>query len=94
MAITIQKILLFGANGSIGSALREKFSEKSWQVVSVSRDVANGQDQLRWNPLLETIAEVLDQLRAHGPFDAVCWAQGKNCNDSIYAFDVEQHREI
>lgn len=94
MAITIQKILLFGANGSIGSALREKFSEKSWQVVSVSRDVANGQDQLRWNPLLETSAEVLDQLRAHGPFDAVCWAQGKNCNDSIYAFDVGQHREV
>ncbi len=94
MAITRQKMLLHGANGSIGSALREKFSEKSWQVVSVSRDVANGQDQLRWNPLLETSAEVLDQLRAHGPFDAVCWAQGKNCNDSIYTFDVEQHREV
>jgi NAD(P)-dependent dehydrogenase (short-subunit alcohol dehydrogenase family) len=63
-------------------------------VVSVSRDVANGQDQLCWNPLLETSAEVLDQLRAHGPFDALCWAQGKNCNDSIYTFDVNQHREV
>ena len=94
MGIAIQKILLFGANGSIGSALREKFAENSWQVVSVSRDATNGEDQLRWNPLLETSAEVLDQLRAHGPFDAVCWAQGKNCNDSIYAFDVEQHREV
>lgn len=94
MALAIQKILLFGANGSIGSALREKFAEKLWQVVTVSRDVANGQDQLRWNPLLETSAEILDQLRAHGLFDAVCWAQGKNCNDSIYAFDVDQHREV
>jgi NAD(P)-dependent dehydrogenase (short-subunit alcohol dehydrogenase family) len=94
MALAIQKILLFGANGSIGSALHAKFAEKSWQVVSVSRDTANGQDQLCWNPLLETGAEVLEQLIAHGPFDAVCWAQGKNCNDSIYAFDVEQHREV
>ena len=94
MAIAIPKILLFGASGSIGAALHEKFAEQSWQVVSVSRDAANGHDQLRWNPLLENSPEVLDQLRAHGPFDAVCWAQGKNCNDSIYAFDVEQHREV
>ncbi len=94
MAIAIQKILLFGASGSIGSALHEKFCEKSWQVVSVSRDGSTGHNQLRWNPLLETSAEVLGQIRAHGPFDAVCWAQGKNCNDSIYAFDVEQHREV
>ena len=94
MAIAIPKILLFGASGSIGAALHEKFAEQSWQVVSVSRDATNGEDQLRWNPLLETSAEILEQLRAHGPFDAVCWAQGKNCNDSIYAFDVEQHREV
>jgi len=94
MAIAIPKILLFGANGSIGAALHQKFAEQSWQVVSVSRDAAKDKDQLRWNPLLETSAEVLEQLRAHGPFDAVCWAQGKNCNDSIYAFDVEQHREV
>jgi NAD(P)-dependent dehydrogenase (short-subunit alcohol dehydrogenase family) len=94
MAIAIQKILLFGASGSIGSALHEKFSEKSWQVITVSRNVANSQDQLRWNPLLETSAEVVNQLRAQGPFDAVCWAQGKNCNDSIYAFNVDQHREV
>ena len=94
MAITIQKILLFGASGSIGSALREKFSEKSWQVIGISRGASNDKNQICWNPLIESSAEVLDQLRAHGPFDAVCWAQGKNCNDSIYTFDVEQHREV
>lgn len=94
MAITIQKILLFGANGSIGSALREKFSEKSWQVIGISRGASSDKNQICWNPLIESSDEVLGQLRAHGPFDAVCWAQGKNCNDSIYAFDVEQHREV
>ena len=94
MAITIQKILLFGASGSIGSALREKFSEKSWQVIGISRGASSDKNQICWNPLIESSDEVLDQLRAHGPFDAVCWAQGKNCNDSIYTFDVEQHREV
>ena len=33
-------------------------------------------------------------MHGYDQFDAVCWAQGKNCNDSIYAFNVEQHREV
>jgi 3-oxoacyl-[acyl-carrier protein] reductase len=63
-------------------------------VIGISRGASNDKNQICWNPLIESSAEVLDQLRAHGPFDAVCWAQGKNCNDSIYTFDVEQHREV
>ena len=54
MAITIQKILLFGASGSIGSALREKFSEKSWQVIGISRGASSDKNQIRWNPLIES----------------------------------------
>lgn len=94
MITTKQKVLLFGASGSIGSALRAKFIQKSWQVVGVTRGETSDQDQLSWDPLLRDDMRTLDQLRAHGQFDAVCWAQGKNCNDSIYTFDVEQHREV
>lgn len=94
MAIAKQKLLLFGANGSIGSALQEKFAQKSWQIVSVTRGDTINDNQVSWNPVLDTSNKTLDQLRTYGQFDAVCWAQGKNCNDSIYAFNVEQHREV
>jgi NAD(P)-dependent dehydrogenase (short-subunit alcohol dehydrogenase family) len=94
MVAAKQKLLLFGANGSIGSALKEKFAQKSWQIVSVTRGQAANGDQFSWNPLVDTTNEMLDQLRTYGQFDAVCWAQGQNCNDSIYAFNVEQHREV
>lgn len=94
MVIAKQKILLFGANGSIGSALQDKFSQKSWQVISVTRGDSVNDDQVSWNPLGDTSNATLDQLRDYGQFDAVCWAQGQNCNDSIYAFNVEQHREV
>jgi 3-oxoacyl-[acyl-carrier protein] reductase len=43
---------------------------------------------------MDTCKRTLDQLHAYGQFDAICWAQGKNCNDSIHAFNVEQHREV
>jgi 3-oxoacyl-[acyl-carrier protein] reductase len=44
--------------------------------------------------LVHTSDKTLDQLHTYGQFDAVCWAQGKNCNDSIYTFNVEQHRDV
>ncbi len=94
MTIGKKTLLLFGATGSIGLAIREKFAQKSWQIVSVKRDEVDSNNQVCWNPLTETSKQTLDQLRAYGQFDAVCWAQGQNCNDSIYAFDVKQHREI
>jgi NAD(P)-dependent dehydrogenase (short-subunit alcohol dehydrogenase family) len=94
MVLAKHKILLFGANGSIGSAIREKFVKESWTVVSVTRLESSTQDQISWNPLLETSQATIDKLCAYGQFDAVCWAQGQNCNDSIYDFDVKQHREV
>lgn len=94
MSIEKQKILLFGANGSIGTAVRKKFIQKSWQVVSVTRGDAVDGEQVSWNPLLDTSSKTIDQLHQYGQFDAVCWAQGKNCNDSIFAFNLEQHREV
>jgi 3-oxoacyl-[acyl-carrier protein] reductase len=89
-----KKLLLFGASGSIGTAIREKFVTKSWQVVGVTRKDELITDQVCWNPLLETGQVTLNQLRSYDKFDAVCWAQGQNCNDSIFSFDVKQHREL
>jgi 3-oxoacyl-[acyl-carrier protein] reductase len=94
MSTAKQKLLLFGANGSIGTALQEKFSQNSWLVVKVTRENTINDDQISWNPLVHTSDKTLDQLHTYGQFDAVCWAQGKNCNDSIYTFNVEQHRDV
>jgi len=85
-----QKLLLLGASGSIGFAIRKKFIAQSWDVVGVSRGDVSESFQVSWNPL----DKKSDFPKELGPFDAVCWAQGKNGNDSIYDFDEETHREI
>ena len=93
MSNSIKKLLLFGASGSIGSAVKKKFIEQSWQVVSVSRTSNSINDSLCWNPL-SIEPTPIEALKAYNNFDAVCWAQGQNCNDSIYNFDVRLHREV
>ena len=90
MTANKQKLLLLGASGSIGFAIRQKFIAQSWDVVGVSRGDVSESCQVSWNPLDKKSIFPME----FGPFDAVCWAQGKNGNDSIYDFDEETHREI
>lgn len=85
-----QKLLLLGASGSIGWAIHQKFVAQAWDVVGVTRNEVSESCQISWNPLDKTSAFPNE----HGPFDAVCWAQGKNINDSIYSFNDEIHREM
>ncbi|HEY3300168.1 MAG TPA: SDR family oxidoreductase [Methylophilaceae bacterium] len=88
------KLLLFGASGSIGSAICEKFKEQAWDVVGVGRSALSTEVQILWDPLDSTIEGPLEQLESYEGFDAVCWAQGQNCNDSIYQFDEQAHRDV
>lgn len=85
-----QKLLLLGASGSIGSAICQKFIEQEWDVIGVTRGCASESCQISWNPLDSTSTFPLQM----GPFDAACWAQGININDSIYGFNEGTHREI
>jgi NAD(P)-dependent dehydrogenase (short-subunit alcohol dehydrogenase family) len=85
-----QKLLLLGASGSIGQAIRQKFIAQAWDVIGVTRGKVSESCQISWNPLDK--ASLFPNER--GPFDAVCWAQGKNINDSIYSFNDETHREM
>ena len=85
-----QKLLLLGASGSIGRAIHQKFVAQAWDVVGVTRNEVSESCQISWNPLDKTSTFPNEQ----GPFDAVCWAQGKNINDSIYSFNDEIHREM
>jgi len=94
MASSERKLLLFGSTGAIGSAIGQQFRAEGWQVMSVTRGAGNGTDLISWNPLAEADSPGAAEVCAAGPFDAVCWAQGANANDSIYQFDYGIHEKL
>lgn len=54
--------------------------------------VSEGVTWLEINPFSDKFdGSALDK---HGPFSAVCWAQGANLNDSAYDVDVVQHMDL
>ncbi len=88
------KLLLFGGTGAIGSEVATHFRQRGWVVVVAGRQAMNIGDYIWWNPLAKVTQQTIDILQTTGPFDAVCWAQGKNCNDNVYSFDVDEHYEV
>lgn len=89
-----RKVLLFGSTGSIGGAVAGKFSAEGWQVISVTRSANANANVLCWNPLLALDRDGADAVCAAGPFNAICWAQGANSNDSVYQFDRIKHENL
>jgi NAD(P)-dependent dehydrogenase (short-subunit alcohol dehydrogenase family) len=88
------RLLLFGCTGAIGSAISGRFRERSWKVVGVTRQLVASDETLRWNPLDAADANGREAVKAQAPYEAVCWAQGLNCNDSIYDFNTAVHEEL
>jgi 3-oxoacyl-[acyl-carrier protein] reductase len=89
------RIAVFGATGAIGSGLVSWFARKDWDVLAiVRRDAGAGQcvpdcAYAVWVPTTQPVPPAdIDHL------DAVVWAQGDNCNDSIVEFDIERHRQM
>jgi NAD(P)-dependent dehydrogenase (short-subunit alcohol dehydrogenase family) len=89
-----RKVLLFGSTGAIGGAVAGKFSAEGWQVISVTRSVSTKANVHCWNPLLAVDHDGANAVCAAGPFDAICWAQGANGNDSVYQFDRAKHENL
>jgi hypothetical protein len=86
----MKTLLLFGASGVIGSAIRRKFELQSWRVVGVGRTVSEYVD-IVWDPLTDNTPDMFDNTLK---FDAVCWAQGTNLNDSIDSYLESDHEAI
>jgi 3-oxoacyl-[acyl-carrier protein] reductase len=88
-----KSLLLFGGSGHIGREVATKFSNKNWDVWSIVR---NPDDRISstiiWDVLLDK--NIPNSLKSCTPFDAICWAQGANLNDSIYSFDKNKHLEV
>jgi len=98
VAITKPKLLLFGARGSIGQNIKSFFCGKGWNVISVGRGPGGEPDSGTPGPwiALDPDDEHADYslLDPHAPYDAVCWAQGANCSDSIYSVDGQAHLDL
>ena len=89
-------LLVFGASGAIGSAICSAAMERGWRVTGVARrwpdEAHNSFETLALDPLAAGFDP--DVLAAAAPFDAVCWAQGANTNDSVYDVDLTRHQEL
>lgn len=88
-----KKLLLFGGSGQIGQEVTAKFIYEDWDVCAISR-TSNVDDPAMnaWDVLSDNA--VPGFLKAQQPFDAICWAQGANLNDSIYSFEKANHQAL
>ena len=87
-------LLLFGGSGAIGSSIANHFESKGWRITRVVRSASEASDEIFWNPIDDHSADITGALSDRGVFDAVCWSQGANCNDSIYSFDQKTHEDL
>lgn len=88
-----KKLLLFGGSGQIGRKVAAKFGDKDWDTCAVGRNINADNPAVNvWNVLNDKT--VPNFLKVQQPFDAICWAQGANLNDSIYSFDMANHQAL
>jgi 3-oxoacyl-[acyl-carrier protein] reductase len=91
------RMLLFGGTGAIGGAILGAAVSRGWEVTAVSRRSPEGGAKrgVRWiaaDPLEPSFK--VQSLAVGAPYNAVCWAQGANLNDSVYDVSVDSHLSI
>ena len=89
-------LLVFGATGAIGSAICDAALKRGWRVTGVARrlsgTVRDGVEILALDPIAPGFDSTM--LACSAPYDAVCWAQGANVNDSVYDVELETHLDL
>jgi len=89
------RLLLFGASGAVGQAVADMADARGWSVTGVSRSQRPDTAERHWvqyDPSATPTSPT--DFAAHGPFDAVCWAQGANRQDSVLDFDAAASAEL
>lgn len=92
-----QCVIIFGASGAIGQALCDSFLARNYGVVGVSRTgvaPSNSSPDIDWLAWDAFDGSALIPSGKYRQFDAVVWAQGSNCNDDIYTFDLHAHEKV
>ena len=88
-----KKLLLFGSSGQIGAEVASKYRDKDWNVCKMVRAPnAEIPSAIAWDVLAGN--NIPNGLKVQSPFDAICWAQGANLNDSIYSFNKTSHQAL
>lgn len=93
-----QTVIIFGASGAIGQALCKSFLDKDYSVTAICRtgvtpsDSLSGAIWLPWDP--SSSVGVFPSSKNSQQFNAVVWAQGANCSDDIYTFDLKLHEAL
>lgn len=86
---------MFGASGAIGQAIGAQALAEGWSLAAVSRSVNPDTAGCRWIQYDPSQAPFdPSRFAVHGPFDAVCWSQGANRQDSILEFDEAASAEL
>lgn len=95
-AASERRLLLFGGTGAIGGAILSAAVARGWDVTAVSRsNPKHATEAVRWiacDPLAPSFSG--EMLGGASVYNAVCWAQGANLNDSIYDVSAEKHLSI
>ena len=90
-----EHLVVFGASGAIGSAVVQAAVQRGWLVTAVSRSPGSAVEGVR-SIALDPLSDGVDAhlLAPAEPYTSVCWAQGRNGDDSVYSFDIAAHREM
>jgi len=88
------RFLIFGSTGAIGGATVHAAIQRGWTAIPAARtpSLVHGVAGIQVDPFGTESAE--DTLVAHGPYDAVCWAQGANFGDNVFNIDLDRHLEM
>ncbi len=89
-------LLLLGASGAIGQALAGYFNMRGWAVTGIARAEKPELDtRIDWRFADFSVGnfqtDILDNQQG---WDAVCWAQGANCNDNVRDVDIDAHLDL
>ena len=88
-------VLVFGASGVIGERICHRFQRDNIKTYGVSRSLNLSHSELSVS-LVWSLEKKFnaDDFVGLNKFDAVVWAQGANCNDTIKNFERNLHQEI
>lgn len=97
--MSTKNVLVFGASGAIGGAIVDRFLKAGDRVVAVSR---RGKPEgypssslvkwITWDVTVNGASIPLSEFA--NKIDAIVWAQGANCTDSIRNFDLQKHEDL
>lgn len=91
--------IVFGASGSIGSAIGEHMQAQGFAVIGVGRNKNSTSPSqfsswVIWNEDAGEFSRSLSERLSGKQINAIVWAQGANLNDDIDSFDLAKHLQM